>query len=379
MKGFTKAILCVALAVTIVTAPIAATPVFAAAEPRPTTAQEVEYVKKGNYVVNWGVREETALFLSSYAEALYSEEYQFDALYEKDGGTSEKDAPNSELYSALKSLMKSKHTKETSYNETKSLYAYTDCQNNDHQYISSFYTAQTLTSAWNSGSLWNREHTWPQSKGLNGNDENDIMMLRPAASSVNSGRGNTAYGESNGYYVPRKNVRGDCARIVLYVYVRWGNTKYMWGSNGVIESLDILLKWMQEDPVDTWEMGRNDAVQSITGTRNVFVDYPEYAWLLFGENIPNTLSTPSGEAKTTECKHEYGEWITKQPTETADGYKLRTCYRCGENEKEILPMTGTNNDEKGCSSTLKAPLAGVSLLLFSGAAILIKKKSEREE
>ena len=57
-----------------------------------------------------------------------------------------------------------------------------------------------------------------------------------------------------------------------------------------------LLAWMEEDPVDTWEMGRNDAVQSITGTRNVFVDYPEYAWLLFGREIPSDMTTPSGEA-----------------------------------------------------------------------------------
>jgi hypothetical protein len=53
---------------------------------------------------------------------------------------------------------------------------------------------------------------------------------------------------------------------------------------------------MEQDPVDTWEMGRNDAVQSITGTRNVFVDYPEYAWLLFGEECPKDLVTPSREA-----------------------------------------------------------------------------------
>ena len=38
---------------------------------------------------------------------------------------------------------------------------------------------------------------------------------------------------------------------------------------------DDLLRWIEEDPVDTWELGRNDSVEAITGTRNVFVDYPE--------------------------------------------------------------------------------------------------------
>ena len=128
------------------------------------------------------------------------------------------------------------------------------------------------------------------------------MMLRPTATSENSSRGNTAYGESGSYYDPntesngKYNLHGDVARICLYVYVRWGNTGRMWGASGVMESKEVLLKWMEEDPVDTWELGRNDAVQSITGTRNVFVDYPELAFDLFNAEIPNGYDTPSGGA-----------------------------------------------------------------------------------
>ena len=71
----------------------------------------------------------------------------------------------------------------------------------------------------------------------------------------------------------------------------------IFGVDGVIESISVLLEWIEADPVDTWELGRNDAVQSITGTRNVFVDYPEYAWLLFGYAVPNEMQTPSNNAK----------------------------------------------------------------------------------
>lgn len=65
----------------------------------------------------------------------------------------------------------------------------------------------------------------------------------------------------------------------------------------VIESLDTLLEWMQEDPVDTWEMSRNDCVQKVQGNRNVFIDYPEFAWLLFGRELPADYDTPSGYAR----------------------------------------------------------------------------------
>ncbi len=268
-----------------------------------TKASDVDYVTNNGYTVNWGARGEDCTFLSSKAIAFYTGSNTYEVFSQKSGSTSTSSVPSSDLYKALKSFMKSKHSNETSYNATRSLYKYTDCVLNGYNVgISSFYSGDKIGPDWDSGSTWNREHTWPDSKGLGGNDENDIMMLRPTSTSENSSRGNTAYGESSSYYDPNKesdgalNLHGDCARIVLYVYTRWGNTSYMWGASGVMENLTVLLKWMKEDPVDTWEMGRNDAVQSITGTRNVFIDYPELAWKLFGQSIPTNMNTPSGIA-----------------------------------------------------------------------------------
>ena len=277
-----------------------------------TKASDVEYVKSGNYVANWGARGEIATFLSSYAEDFYSGSTEYDKMSQKTGSATLSATPNSDLYKALQSTMKNKHKHVTDYQETRFIYKYTDCVRNDVSQISSFYSGGMFSSTWDYGKTWNREHVWPNSKGdLAGDGENDIMMLRPTLSNENISRSNKAYGASSYYYNPNSesggkyDVRGDVARVILYQYVRWGciNTgaKYnavdIFGASGVIESLDVLLLWMGEDPVDTWEMGRNDAVQSITGTRNVFIDYPEYAWLLFGLDCPQDITTPSGEAK----------------------------------------------------------------------------------
>lgn len=404
MKIIAKISLLVAL-VACIAAPTASVQAYAAEPTGYTSAEDVEYAKVGGYVVNWGVRGEDCVFLSEYAESFYEGDFEYSLLAQNEGGSSQSNAPQSELYKALQSMMKAKHTKITEYQETRQMYRYTDCEGNDYSTISSFYSAKSLSGTWDSGKTWNREHTWPNSKGLGGSDEDDIMMLRPTSKSENSSRGNTAYGEGSGYYDPGESVRGDCARIMLYTYTRWGNTGRMWGKSGVMESLEILLKWMEEDPVDTWEMGRNDAVQSITGTRNAFVDYPEYAWLLFGEEVPEDMTTPSGLAKNGEatpdtptppveeppaedsdkpsdesCAHEYGEWfVTVAPTETTEGERWKLCEKCGKRERETLPKTGGDGDIKntitallsGCTSTVVSPFV-VSILL-AGSYVFMSK------
>ena len=270
----------------------------------------VNYVYDGTKVYNWGQRGDTATFLSPMALDFYADNnISLDALLALNGSSTESGVPSSALYKALQSLMKDNHDYITGYDATKELFKYTDCQNGGGK-ISSFYSGAAIGPAWNSNE-WNREHVWPNSKGDKaGNGENDLMMLRPTSTSENSSRGNKAYGTTTttSYYNPNDegngayDLRGDCARIILYQYVRWNctntgsdyNPTSIFGANGVIESKDVLLDWIEADPVDTWELGRNDAAESILGTRNVFVDYPELAFDLFNEAVPTNYTSPSG-------------------------------------------------------------------------------------
>ena len=294
--------------------------VFAAVIVLPTEAATVNYVYSGKYVYNWGTRETVATFLSPMAEEWYADNStSYEELSALKGASSTSGVPTSALYKELQSLMKSNHDYETSYNATRDLFKYTDCENSGNK-ISSFYSGKAIGPNWDGGGTWNREHTWPNSKGdASGNGENDIFMLRPTAVSENSSRGNTAYGEGSSFYHPNSeaggkyDLRGDVARIMLFVYCRWGNTGKMWGASGVMESLPVLLKWVEEDPVDTWELGRNDSTESITGTRNVFVDYPELIFVMFGAEIPDDYQTPSGKAAEGAFK------ITASSNDTAYG------------------------------------------------------------
>lgn len=383
------------------------------------------YGSYSNVIKNWGVRGELATFLSPNAEKFY-QGTSYMSLASKTGSSDITAVDTSALYKALNALMTTAHTTINSYGDIRYLSKFTDIEQNGSvtQKISSFYSG-TLVGPdwdWNTDRTWTREHTWPDSKGGSSNTENktknnesDIMMVRPVPLSENSSRSNTAYGVSSGYYYPNKesgdkyDVRGDVARTVLYVYVRWGTTDIqedikdangtvidtitkdlldnMWGTSGVIESKEVLLTWMEEDPVDTWEMGRNDSVQSITGTRNVFVDYPELAFELFEEAVPD-MPTPSGiadgsaEPEVTEPEPTEPETTEPAATEApADGYELITLdsvtegnYLIGAVRSQTYPnvylATGASNGYINVSdSYVTAQSNTISTSQVSGAKI----------
>ncbi len=255
---------------------------------------------------NSGTRDEVCTTLDGTgAEDYYTGIYTYDNLDDLSG---------SELQARLNTLMKSTHTYQSSYNDCHEKANKTDCENGDGR-VSLIYTSYSATmSQWNG---WNREHVWPKSLGGDSTKGGgaDLHHIRPSDSGVNSSRGNKKYGEAgsgakekygtdpavgvlggtynSAYFEPLDNVKGDVARICLYVYVRWNSE---WGATSitkVFQSVDVLLEWCEMDPVDTWEMGRNEVVEEIQGNRNVFIDYPELAWLLFDREIPEGMTTPS--------------------------------------------------------------------------------------
>ena len=292
-----------------------------------------------SFIYNWGKRGEQASSLSPNAETFYDKyNVEYSSLKELSGSSDINNVSNSDLFKELYSIMSEAHTITTTYDDTRYLYRFTDCEESNKTNISSFYSGTSLSSNWDGTEVWNREHTWPNSISDSTNSttttrESDIIMLRPATISNNSSRNNTPYGEGAGFLDPSTHdfpisksstvdVRGDAARAILYVYVRWGGDssnadgaiERMWGADGVFESKEVLLKWMEADPVDTWEMGRNDSTESITGTRNVFVDYPELAYALFNEETPTDFSSPSAgtssggsEPDTTPATVKYSE------------------------------------------------------------------------
>ena len=331
---------------------------------------------------NTGKRGVVCTSLSSKAQAYYTGSYTYDTLSTKTAST---------VKSSLKTLMTNTHTTLTTYTNLKTYTKYSDATAGSSSKMTLFYTSNSVSSTWDS-TVWNREHVWPQSLGTftTSNCGADLHHLRPADPRINSTRNNlpsgivrsgssyktatTSSGSVGGYYTssyfePLDNVKGDVARILLYCYVRWGETNL----TDVIQSTDVLLSWCKSDPVDTWEMGRNDVVQGIQGNRNVFIDYPEYAWLIFGKSVPTGMTTPSGKANAGSSSGSSGSssggtttsgttytLVTSAPSDWSGNYvlvgKSGTTYYVLDASGSY---TGTSAGSASAAKTLSA--AGITM------------------
>ncbi len=147
---------------------------------------------------------------------------------------------------------------------------------------------------------WNREHVYPKSLGNpNLGTEGpgaDAHHLRPADVQRNSSRGSRKFADgsgnsgatSQGHWYPGDEWKGDVARMMMYMYLRYGNRclpkNVGVGTTAASDSnmLQVFLEWNAEDPVSQLELQRNPLLENIQGNRNPFIDNPAFATQIWG-------------------------------------------------------------------------------------------------
>ena len=194
----------------------------------------------------------------------------------------------------------------TSYGDAKTMLIYTDESVEHPGFVYGMWDGDLLSANWNSGT-WNREHVWAcTNMGLGGSDRpkddtknqgSDLHNLRAACPGSNSEHGSRHFGEKgSGYFYPNiekdslngthayeGDFRGDLARTLLYMYVCYDFLSLNDNPTGNNDTgvLSTLLSWNTLDPVDDFEIQRNNRVYSYQGNRNPFVDYSTLANSLF--------------------------------------------------------------------------------------------------
>jgi endonuclease I len=173
-------------------------------------------------------------------------------------------------------------------------------------YSESGKTSRTRAVNQNGGGQedWNREHVYPKSLGTPNLGEvgagADAHHLRPSDVLFNSDRGNTKFangsgnaGDQNSGWYPGDEWKGDVARIMMYMYIRYGNQCKPNGagigssSSTSDDMIDLFLEWNVEDPVSDFERQRNTYHENTNntfaqGNRNPFIDNAYLATRIWG-------------------------------------------------------------------------------------------------
>lgn len=186
-----------------------------------------------------------------------------------------------------------------SYGNDSYILLYTDEDLYYTGYVRGIWDGDLITASWGSNT-WNKEHVWSQSH-LNMDSAisdsytgvaSDLHNLRVSCEASNGYHSDKYYANENsstyfdpsdlegrirGAHLYEGNSRGDAARILFYMAVRYdylelsddpdSNSSY---SEGL---LSVLLEWDRLDPVDDFEIQRNNRIYEYQGNRNPFIDY----------------------------------------------------------------------------------------------------------
>jgi endonuclease I len=201
-------------------------------------------------------------------------------------------------------------------------------------------------------SEWNREHTFAKSLGNPNLGESgpgaDAHHLRASNVQRNSTRGNLLFAagsgnsaKSNGGWYPGDEWKGDVARMMMYMYLRYGNrckpTAVGYGSsaNTPDDMIDLFLQWNAEDPVSQIEIQRNEYLGTTQnsygqGNRNPFIDNPYLATLIWGgptaENKWASLSTNDNYVNTKNNVEVYNDQSNVTVKSSSDNIKTISVF-----------------------------------------------------
>lgn len=152
---------------------------------------------------------------------------------------------------------------------------------------------------------WNREHTYAKSLGNpdlgTSGPGADAHHLRASDVQRNNDRGSekfaagtgTSHDVTSSTWYPGDEWKGDIARMMMYMYLRYGN-RCLPKNVGVgttnstdANMINLFLEWNAEDPVTAYEDQRNTYLGNASntygqGNRNPFIDNPYLATVIWG-------------------------------------------------------------------------------------------------
>lgn len=245
---------------------------------------------------------------------------------------------------------------------------------------------------------WNREHIFPQSRGgfSNGTSDtsdginvylptnaNDLLAghadahhLRAEDGPENSTRNNKDYGGSdyNGPVGTMNSWRGDVSRALFYMAVRYNGLSLVSGNPDdtttyKLGDLDSLLSWNLSDPRDDFEMYRNNYIYTWQLNRNPFIDMPELASYIYGNNVGQVWYNPTSikDIVSLDCN------LYPNPVRnllTIEGIKGEAIYQIYTLQGQLVSTSSFVNETK---VPLQLAKGIYTVKIIAGKQLMVKK------
>ncbi|WP_299158102.1 endonuclease [uncultured Tenacibaculum sp.] len=247
--------------------------------------------------------------------------------------------------------------------------------------------------------VWNREHVYSKSLanpnlGTTGPGA-DAHNLRPCDAQRNSSRSNRKFASGSGNsgataqgnWYPGDEWKGDVARMMMYMYLRYGNQSLPTGvgvGNTVATDpnmIDLFLQWNAEDPVSDLEKQRNPVLEQLQGNRNPFVDNPAFATQIWGGPQAEDLFGNGGGNTDTQAPTAPSGLVASNITQTtvdlawtaATDNTAVTGYNIYNGSTQVATTTNTNTTVSNLTAgtsynfTVKAFDAAANVSIASNA------------
>lgn len=242
-----------------------------------------------------------------------------------------------ELRRAIKSVV-ANHTVISYGDKTWGAFEKTDVREYDGRQIWFDIYSNAIEPTATGHATLNIEHSVPKSwwGGTSNNAYKDIVHLNPSNASANNAKSNWPLGIISGnptwtngitsmgvptqqtggeidgakcekVFEPADEYKGDFARTYFYIFtvyndISWLDTSaWMYDTEkdqdgNVIDvnlkpwAYEMLLEWSKNDPVDSRELARNEAIYEVQKNRNPFIDLPQLADYIWGGKSSEELA-----------------------------------------------------------------------------------------
>lgn len=145
-----------------------------------------------------------------------------------------------------------------------------------------------------------------------------VFKVPKTPSSIGAARyfeNKSKYSDTNNCFEPQNSYKGDAARCIFYMQTCYHKIlDSNWGLSTGLRSFAknqneaLLVQWAKNDPPDNLEIARHEYIASVQGSRNPFIDFPDWIECINFKDLSMLKTCQGLEVKSSINEMNTSEW-----------------------------------------------------------------------